>query len=162
MIAAQRKESDDGERRTETQQGSAQTQGEEGQDDRREPVNEGDVEKLTLPPPFRGGEKLLPSRLVPAAGRRAAAGGAGRLGGGADGFDGDIGIAVIGLMNFGVSFALALLVALRAREVSNQQRLGLAVAVLRRFLRHPFRFVFPPRDAIAAASVSQTGAPNAH
>ncbi len=73
-----------------------------------------------------------------------------------------IGIAVIGLMNFGVSFALALLVALRAREVSNQQRLGLAVAVLRRFLRHPFRFVFPPRDSIAAASASVTGAPKAH
>jgi site-specific recombinase len=58
-----------------------------------------------------------------------------------------VGIAVIGLLNFGVSFALALIVALRARDVGGNERLRLSGAVARRFLRHPFEFVFPPRDA---------------
>jgi site-specific recombinase len=57
-----------------------------------------------------------------------------------------IGIAIIGLCNFGVSFALALLVALRAKEVSGRERLSLAFAVLRRFLRHPLQFFFPPKN----------------
>ena len=57
-----------------------------------------------------------------------------------------IGIAFIGMMNFGVSFALALLVALRARDVPRGERLTLPFAVLRRFLRRPFEFIFPPRE----------------
>ncbi|MBC7974421.1 MAG: hypothetical protein H7138_05500 [Myxococcales bacterium] len=58
-----------------------------------------------------------------------------------------VGIAVIGLLNFGVSFALALVVALRARDVASVERNSLAGAVFRRFLRRPNEFFYPPRDA---------------
>ena len=61
-----------------------------------------------------------------------------------------IGIAIIGLCNFGVSFALALLVAFRAKEVGNRERLGLAFAVLSRFVRNPLQFFLPPRDRATA------------
>ena len=54
-----------------------------------------------------------------------------------------IGIAIIGILNFGVSFVCALAVALQARDVGNRERLGLAVAVGRRFVRHPLEFFFP-------------------
>lgn len=57
------------------------------------------------------------------------------------------GIAVIGLMNFGVSFALALVVALRARDVPRGERRTLPLAVLRRFFRKPLEFFYPPRDS---------------
>ena len=57
-----------------------------------------------------------------------------------------IGIAIIGLCNFGVSFALALTVALRAREVTTRERVDLAVSVFREFLRRPHHFFFPPKD----------------
>lgn len=57
-----------------------------------------------------------------------------------------VGIAVIGLLNFGVSFALALVVALRARDVPTAQRRTLPFAVMRRFLRKPLEFFYPPRD----------------
>jgi site-specific recombinase len=56
-----------------------------------------------------------------------------------------VGIAVIGLLNFGVSFVLALAVALRAREVTPNERFYLAGAVVRRFFRSPLSFFFPPR-----------------
>jgi site-specific recombinase len=59
-----------------------------------------------------------------------------------------VGIAFIGLLNFGVSFALALLVAMRARDVPAEQRRGLPWAVFRRFLRRPFSFFFPIREAV--------------
>jgi site-specific recombinase len=49
-------------------------------------------------------------------------------------------------MNFGVSFALALIVALRARDVAGNDRLRLPAAVLKRFLRRPFEFFYPPKD----------------
>lgn len=57
-----------------------------------------------------------------------------------------IGIAIIGMCNFGVSFALALTVALRARDVSARERVNLAVSVLRELLRRPHHFFFPPKD----------------
>jgi site-specific recombinase len=56
-----------------------------------------------------------------------------------------IGIAIIGLCNFGVSFALALTVALRAREVSTRERVDLAMSVFREFLRRPHHFFYPPK-----------------
>jgi site-specific recombinase len=56
------------------------------------------------------------------------------------------GIAIIGLLNFGVSFALALLVALRARDVPTGERRTLPLAVLKRFLKKPFEFFYPPRE----------------
>jgi site-specific recombinase len=58
-----------------------------------------------------------------------------------------VGIAIIGLLNFGVSFALALVVALRARDVPGGERTTLAGAVIRRFFRRPLEFFYPPRDA---------------
>jgi len=57
-----------------------------------------------------------------------------------------VGIAVIGLLNFGVSFTLALIVALRARDVPRGERRTLPFAVLRRFVRRPIEFFYPPRD----------------
>jgi site-specific recombinase len=57
-----------------------------------------------------------------------------------------LGIASMGLLNFGVSFALALVVALRARDVPRGERRTLPGAVLRRFLRSPLEFFFPPRE----------------
>ena len=59
------------------------------------------------------------------------------------------GIVVIGMLNFGVSFALALVVALRARDVPRGERRRLPGAVLRHFLRRPFEFFYPPREASA-------------
>lgn len=64
-----------------------------------------------------------------------------------------IGIAIIGLLNFGVSFALALFVALRARDVPTGERRMLPGAVLRRFVRKPLEFFYPPR-----ATADDTGA----
>jgi len=58
-----------------------------------------------------------------------------------------VGIALIGLLNFGVSFVLALAVAFRAREVGTSEWFHLFGAVLRRFVRSPFEFFFPPRNA---------------
>jgi site-specific recombinase len=57
------------------------------------------------------------------------------------------GIVIIGMFNFGVSFALALVVALRARDVPRGERRTLPGAVFRRFLRRPLEFFYPPRDA---------------
>jgi site-specific recombinase len=54
------------------------------------------------------------------------------------------GIGVIGLLNFGVSFILALLVALRAREVDRAAQIRLVRAVLARLITHPREFLLPP------------------
>jgi site-specific recombinase len=62
------------------------------------------------------------------------------------------GIAVIGLLNFGVSFALALAVALRARDVPRGESRTLPGAVLRHFVRRPLQFFYPPKDSAADAS----------
>ncbi len=57
-------------------------------------------------------------------------------------------IGIIGLCNFGVSFALALFVALRAREVGAIAQFGLFRAVLRRFQKAPLDFFrAPPGEA---------------
>jgi site-specific recombinase len=56
------------------------------------------------------------------------------------------GIATMGILNFGVSFALALVVALRARDVPTGERRTLPLAVFRRFLRKPLEFFYPPRE----------------
>jgi site-specific recombinase len=57
------------------------------------------------------------------------------------------GIACIGLLNFGVSFALALVIALRARDVPRGEQRTLPWAVLRRFLQRPIEFLWPPKEA---------------
>jgi site-specific recombinase len=66
-----------------------------------------------------------------------------------------VGIAIIGMLNFGVSFALALVVALRARDVGGGERKTLPGAVIRRFLRRPLEFFYPPRDAGPPAATQQ-------
>jgi site-specific recombinase len=62
-----------------------------------------------------------------------------------------LGIAFMGLLNFGVSFALALVVALRARDVPRGERRTLPGAVLRHFVRKPLQFFYPPKDDPGAA-----------
>jgi site-specific recombinase len=61
------------------------------------------------------------------------------------------GIAIIGSLNFGVSFVLALAVALRAREVDLSDRLRLLVSVFVTFLRSPLQFIVPPRATTVPA-----------
>jgi len=62
-----------------------------------------------------------------------------------------IGIAIIGMLNFGVSFALALVVALRAREVPRHERRTLPGAVMKRFFTRPLEFLYPPKEPKGAA-----------
>ena len=58
-----------------------------------------------------------------------------------------IGIAAIGLTNLAVSFALALTIALRARQVSFEQWRLLVASLIRRLVGHPREFFLPPRSA---------------
>jgi site-specific recombinase len=60
------------------------------------------------------------------------------------------GIGTIFVCNLGVSFNLALAVALRAREATRGERWQLASALLRRALRHPGDFIRPPRRGESA------------
>jgi site-specific recombinase len=61
-----------------------------------------------------------------------------------------LGIAIIGSLNFGVSFVLALAVALRARGVE-KDRFRLVVSVAATFFRSPLQFFLPQRaDAVPA------------
>ena len=66
-----------------------------------------------------------------------------------------LGIAAIGLLNFGVSFALALVIALRARDVPPGESRTLPGAVARRFVHRPLEFFYPPRDAGIPPATSQ-------
>ncbi len=74
-----------------------------------------------------GGQGLAPSQWIEAA----------------------LGIVVIGILNFGVSFVLALGVALRARDTwrtgTTRMLRRLAGALVRRFVREPLPFFLPPR-----------------
>lgn len=63
------------------------------------------------------------------------------------------GIASIGLLNVGVSFGCALVLALRAREVPVRIRRIVFRAVLRRFSASPRSFLFP--EAVVVASVME-------
>jgi site-specific recombinase len=56
------------------------------------------------------------------------------------------GIAVIGALNVGVSFALALSVAIRARGTAGVQRRAVYGAILRRMAREPGSFLFPRKE----------------
>lgn len=61
------------------------------------------------------------------------------------------GIAIIGSLNFGVSFVLALAVALRAREVDLSDRFRLLVSVAVTFFRSPLQFFLPQRATTVPA-----------
>lgn len=56
-----------------------------------------------------------------------------------------LGFLGIGIVNLGISFYLALSVALRARGVDFTQRLGLLRAINRRFFSNPREFLLPPK-----------------
>jgi len=59
------------------------------------------------------------------------------------------GIAAIGALNVGVSFALALQVAIRARGIEGIGRRAVYVAILRRMAREPASFLFPRKEPAA-------------
>ncbi|OWY40455.1 recombinase [Xenophilus sp. AP218F] len=71
---------------------------------------------------------------------------------------GAAGVALIGLINLGVSFFLALWVALRSRRLSGSLLLPLLPILARRFLSQPLAFFLPPKtdkpeeDGAAAAA----------
>ena len=56
------------------------------------------------------------------------------------------GILAIASMNFGVSFVLALTVALRARGADRSDRRRLWRSVAATFVRSPLQFIFPPKQ----------------
>jgi site-specific recombinase len=56
-----------------------------------------------------------------------------------------IGILVIGILNFGVSFACACYVAFRARQIHRNDIRVLVKTLFSRLRKQPFSFVFPPR-----------------
>ncbi len=58
-----------------------------------------------------------------------------------------LGFLGIGIVNLGVSFYLALSVALRARGVDFTQRLNLGKAIARRFIQSPREFLLPPKKS---------------
>ncbi len=64
-----------------------------------------------------------------------------------------IGIGCIGILNFGVSFALALAVALRARNVALADVVGLGRALRLRVVKQPKSFILPPKDEPVATVV---------
>jgi site-specific recombinase len=59
---------------------------------------------------------------------------------------GALGIALIGMTNLAVSFALALRTALRARRVEFEHWMPLLGVIWRRFRQHPRSFLLPPRE----------------
>lgn len=68
------------------------------------------------------------------------------------------GVGVIGLTNLAVSFTLALLVALRARQVTVVQGWSLAGKLLKRLLLRPHQFFLPPKKDQPAAQSGATDA----
>ncbi|MNJ94873.1 Site-specific recombinase [compost metagenome] len=66
------------------------------------------------------------------------------------------GLAFIGMLNVGVSFAMALWVAVKARGVNTPQRRAIRLAVFSRLRKHPLTFFFPVGEAVKKNS-SQPG-----
>lgn len=58
-----------------------------------------------------------------------------------------LGVVLIALVNLAVSFALALYVAMKSRRLGAAQIASLGLLLGRRFLRNPFSFLMPPRQA---------------
>ncbi|NSX03603.1 site-specific recombinase [Cupriavidus gilardii] len=65
------------------------------------------------------------------------------------------GIALMGLLNVAVSFALAFHMALRSRNLRRVDRRALSAAVRARILRDPLSLIVPPRQAPGAAGPRQ-------
>jgi len=62
-----------------------------------------------------------------------------------------VGVMVIGFLNFGVSFALSLRLAIQARGLESGGRRELMVALCQAFLRHPARFLMPTKGGRAVS-----------
>jgi site-specific recombinase len=71
-----------------------------------------------------------------------------------------LGVALIGAMNFAVSFALALWTALRARDFTGLNSRRLWWVILRAFNRQPGRFLLAPRTG-ATLDSPHSGDPHA-
>jgi site-specific recombinase len=71
-----------------------------------------------------------------------------------------LGVALIGVMNFAVSFALALWTALRARGFDGRHSRRLWWGILRTLNREPGRFLFAPKNG-ATLGAPHSGAPHA-
>jgi site-specific recombinase len=56
------------------------------------------------------------------------------------------GLALIGALNVGVSFGLALRLAMRAVDISPTDRAHVYSAIRQRLFSRPMEFVWPPRD----------------
>lgn len=65
------------------------------------------------------------------------------------------GIALMGLLNVAVSFALAFYMALRSRDLRRVDRRALSAAVRARILRDPLSLIVPPRQAPVGAGAGQ-------
>lgn len=64
-------------------------------------------------------------------------------------------IPLTGLFNVGVSFVLALRLAARSRGVRVKDRQRLARALGQRLIKHPGRFLWPPKDPVTAQPLDQ-------
>ncbi len=76
-----------------------------------------------------------------------------------------VGILITGALNFGVSFALALSVALKARDVPMSERLRLVTRLLRRFVTAPHTFFVawgdrPPPEVLLPAPEGMKAPPS--
>ena len=67
-----------------------------------------------------------------------------------------LGIVLIGVLNFGVSFGLSLRVALQARDIIREDRGQLVRGLLRAFASRPLRFLVPPTKTASLADAAQT------
>jgi site-specific recombinase len=65
------------------------------------------------------------------------------------------GIVVIGVLNVGVSFGMALRVAMRAVDISPTDRATVYRAIRGRLVSHPGEFLWPPLDAPTGAGQEQ-------
>jgi site-specific recombinase len=65
-----------------------------------------------------------------------------------------VGILSIGVINVTVSFALAMLVAIRARGIQSPERRIIYQALLLRLRQQPLSFIFPTRSAATSVSLS--------
>jgi site-specific recombinase len=65
------------------------------------------------------------------------------------------GLALIGALNVGVSFALALRLAMRAVDISQEDRAQVYRAIRGRLLSRPLDFIWPPRDHLGAGLPEQ-------
>jgi site-specific recombinase len=72
------------------------------------------------------------------------------------------GVGLAGLLNFTLSFSLALGVAARARDVPIREALPFLRAVASRFFRDPRSFLLPPREDTAGSEGLQASGPPSH